>query len=211
MHVFDTAILQKRFIVLEGLDGAGTTTQLRLLEQNMAQRGISCWATAEPTNLPSGQLIRRILAGDITVDPGTVAHLFAADRHEHVYGHNGIAEHAAAGQLVVSDRYVLSSLAYQGVTCGPSLPWQLNRHFPMPGLTFLFDLDPQEAARRLCERTHREIYEELTMQRKVRAMYQRMARRLEQRGWRIIRIDASLEIDTIAAILQREILNFLAS
>ncbi|HET7838147.1 MAG TPA: dTMP kinase, partial [Rectinemataceae bacterium] len=72
----------RRFIVLEGVDGAGTTTQLANIDEALSRAGLPHWKTAEPTARPEGLLIRSILGGELGADPGTVAHLFAADRHE---------------------------------------------------------------------------------------------------------------------------------
>ncbi|MDE5613421.1 MAG: dTMP kinase, partial [Treponemataceae bacterium] len=80
----------QNFIVFEGIDGAGTTTQIDLLKaRDDAER---FFFTAEPTNEPTGRLLRTMLRGDVTVDPRTAAYLFAADRAEHLWGaENGIA------------------------------------------------------------------------------------------------------------------------
>jgi len=96
-------------------------------------RGIRCSTTAEPTDGPIGQLIRAILSGQPQVDATTIAYLFASDRNEHIYGKSGILESIDSDLVMISDRYVLSSLAYQGTTCGPSLPWHLNRFFLLQG------------------------------------------------------------------------------
>ena len=166
------------FAVFEGGDGSGTSTQLDLLHRRFAcSRGTSLeisavfpgpaqgladaptgpvlYRTAEPTDGPVGTLIRQALGGKLPLRAETLARLFSADRQEHLYGPGGIAEHCARGELVVCDRYVLSSLVYQGITCGEELPLGLNRDFPGPELLFFFDLDPDIATKRLETRRER--------------------------------------------------------
>ena len=105
----------KKFIVLEGIDGAGTSTQIKRLVQTNPDKYI---ATAEPTSGPTGKFLRQMLAGDFKVDERTNAYLFAADRCEHIFGKGGVKELCESGKTVVSDRYFFSSLAYQSVSCG---------------------------------------------------------------------------------------------
>ncbi len=197
MEVEDTRPGLKKFIVFEGIDGSGTTTQLNRLAKRLKDEGISAHATAEPTGRPEGQLIRRILKGELVTDPGTVAFLFAADRHEHLYGAQGILERLRDGQAVICDRYVLSSLAYQGVTCGAALPSRLNALFPPPGLTVHFRIDPESAMRRVAQRKELEIYEVTDIQRKVAAAYDALVEEKRKEGWRIEIVDAALPIQEI--------------
>ena len=113
-------MILKNFIVLEGIDGAGTSTQLNLLKNRLSPE--KTVYTAEPTTLSTGRFLRSVLRGDEKLTPETTAFLFAADRQEHVYGTGGIVESCTSGKLVISDRYVFSSLAYQSITCGEELP-----------------------------------------------------------------------------------------
>ncbi len=161
-------------IVVEGIDGAGTTTQSRLLVERLRAVGSPVFDTSEPTQNPIGQLLRDVLAGRVRVTPEAVAYLFAADRWEHVFGEGGIVQHHDAGEIVVCDRYAYSSLAYQTVECEPGLVVQLNQHFPTPGLVIFLDLAPDIGERRLAARTHREIYEQAPIQAKVRENYHRL-------------------------------------
>lgn len=182
----------RRFIVLEGVDGAGTTTQLKIIESALAAAAVPHWTTAEPTGLPEGALIRRVLGGEIPAAPATVAHLFAADRCEHLYGSSGILERLGRGETVVCDRYVVSSLAYQGVACGLDLPLYLNDRFPLPSLLLYFDVEPSISMSRIGGREHREIYEKLPFQERVRAAYEEALLRYAGSSMKIARIDASL-------------------
>lgn len=211
MPSYNTDELKKRFIVIEGIDGAGTTTQLRFLAENLRARGYRCITTAEPTEQPIGRLIRAILSGEIHAAPSTVAYLFASDRNEHIYGSDGILENANSGSIVVSDRYALSSLAYQGLTCGEELPLRLNGAFPAPGLTLLFDIDPQVAIARIHDRPRKEIYETLEFQIRVREMYHKMADRLRAQGWNIVHIEANTDIATVQQEIRSKVFSFLGA
>lgn len=209
MSFYNTDELKKRFIVIEGIDGAGTTTQLRLLAETLGAKGIPCVATAEPTQSPIGKIIRTILSGEMPAAATTVAYLYATDRNEHIYGKNGILDNVSAGSLVISDRYALSSLAYQGVTCGPELPWLLNSDFPIPGLTLLFEVAPEITIERIQSREKKEIYETLEFQKQVCAMYETMADRLQKKGWRIERIDAAKDVATVRRDIESRVFEFL--
>jgi dTMP kinase len=141
-----------RFIVLEGIDGAGTTTQTERLVAHLRARGRQAAATREPTDGPIGRLLRELLLGQHRTGDGaavggsTMALLFAADRLDHLQ--REIEPLLAAGTDVVSDRYLLSSLAYQAVEA--DRPWivSLARGVRQPDLTILVDLPIAVAAER---------------------------------------------------------------
>ncbi len=187
----DTPTILRRFIVLEGVDGAGTTTQLANLAALLERKAVPHWITSEPTEAPEGRILRRILGGELKRDPGTVARLFAADRNEHLHGAGGIVERLGRGETVICDRYVFSSLAYQGVDCGPELPAELNEGFPLPELLLYFDVEPSISMKRIGDRATREIYEHLPFQEKVRAEYEAAMTRFSASGMKTVRIDAS--------------------
>jgi dTMP kinase len=189
------------FAVFEGLDGSGTTTQLRLLNDRFGREGNSLpslYNTFEPTEGNIGKLIRLGLGGEISLLPSTVAMLFAADRNEHLYGPGGIAERCNRGELVVSDRYVPSSLVYQGITCGEEYPALLNRDFPAPELLLFFDIDPETAQKRMEHRRVREIYEGLDFQRQVRERYLGLLPVIEAEGVRVVTLNAAMESGKVA-------------
>jgi dTMP kinase len=190
-----------RFIVLEGVDGAGTTTQLAAIDAALSSAGARHWTTAEPTTRPEGALIRRILGGELDASPRTVAYLFAADRCEHLYGAGGIAERVGRGEAVVCDRYVLSSLAYQGVACGVDLPRYLNDRFPLPSLLIYFDIEPELSMARIGGRERREIYEKLPFQERVRASYEEALALFSDGPMRIVRVDASLPPAEVSSLV----------
>jgi dTMP kinase len=140
-----------RLITVEGVEGAGKSTQVETLRAGLVARGVPVVATAEPDGTPLGASLRRVLGEVDRVTPLTEALLFAASRAEHV--HRVIRPALAAGQIVLCDRYVDSTVAYQGYGRGIALETiaQLNRLATdgiRPDLTLVLDLDVAEGLRR---------------------------------------------------------------
>jgi dTMP kinase len=131
-----------RFFVIEGLDGAGATTQVRLLRQRLsASRPV--YLTHEPSDGPIGLQIRLILEHRVKASPATLAALFAADRLDHLYhrvGEGGIAAHLERGIDVITDRYYLSSLAYQGINLDWQWIWDMHAGCIRPDVTVFVDV-----------------------------------------------------------------------
>src|SRR5207244_4880379 len=135
-----------RFIVFEGLDGAGTTTQAKMLAERLQSKGRTVYVAHQPSDGPAGQLIRQILAGrtatqqadgKLGVDERVMALLFAADRLDHLGSQ--IEPRLARGEDVILDRYTLSSLAYQGASVSHEFIVAANRFARKPDLTlFLY-------------------------------------------------------------------------
>jgi dTMP kinase len=173
------------FAVLEGIDGAGTTTQLSLIEERikkdypaLTERVVF---TAEPTQNPVGTYIRKVLSGSVKVAPGTLAYLFAADRFEHLYGSNGIVQSVGGGKCVVCDRYLFSSLAYQSPQCGQALVQKLNGEFPLPRILFYFEIDVKTALTRIAHRDTKEIFETQAILKQTAREYERVISDYETR------------------------------
>jgi dTMP kinase len=181
----------KNFIVLEGLDGAGTTTQAELLHERYAERGIRAVLTREPTDHAAGLVIRKILRKETFALPQTLAYLFAADRNEHIHGPGGIRDMTEQGCRVISDRYLFSSLAYQSVDCGWDLVRTLNDLFPLPEILIFLDIPPREGEKRLQSRPEREIFEFEDFQTRAAAGYKRALREYAASGMRILSMDAT--------------------
>jgi dTMP kinase len=186
----------KNFVVFEGCDGSGTTTQIGILEdffrQNPSRLSLPpLYTTFEPTNGCIGKVIRSALRGELDLAPKTVALLFAADRNEHTYGSEGIIERCSRGELVVSDRYLPSSIVYQGITCGEELPVLLNSDFPAPELFLFFDIDPKNAQERIAGRKQKEIFDYITFQAQVRERYKALLPYFSANGVTVQTIDAS--------------------
>ncbi|MDR0324312.1 MAG: dTMP kinase [Treponema sp.] len=189
----------RNFVVLEGGDGSGTTTQLAMLTERLKNtQKLPFFPTFEPTDGKIGLIIRAALKKEIILNPETICFLFAADRNEHLYEKDGIIERAARGGLVISDRYFLSSLVYQGIECGDELPEIANSRFPAPEITIFFDIKPEIAIERIKSRPSREIYEHLDFQKKVHEKYLSVLKNFTEKGGRVEIIDASEEASKIA-------------
>jgi dTMP kinase len=204
------------FFVLEGLDGSGTTTQGSRVVEHLRSRGVSCSLTREPTGHPIGRLIRDALSGthatdeklgQITLSEAALCLLFAADRIEHSVEIEALR---AAGTHVISDRYVLSSIAYQsrdpGIT--PERVIEVNRGIALPDITFLLDVPVDECLRRLGRREDTPtIYERRDTLEDIAMRYEATLALYEQHYGQLVRIDGTRPIDAVTA----EILDHLAS
>ena len=145
-------VVRGKFLVLEGIDGSGTTTQLDRAVAYVSSLGHAAVATREPSTGPIGRLLREVLLGRLGMLDGsrmagrTMALLFAADRIDHLQ--REIEPHLAAGTTVISDRYLLSSLAYQAEEAERDWVLGLARGILRPELTILLDLPIEVAAKR---------------------------------------------------------------
>ena len=200
-------MILKNFIVFEGIDGAGTSTQIKKICEKNPQK---FFQTAEPTSLETGKFLRRMLGGEFSVDEKTNSFLFAADRAEHLYGKNGIIEQINNGKTVISDRYLFSSLAYQSISCGEELPKLLNSTFPLPEILFFFEIDPEISLKRVDSRNEKkEIYEKIETQKKIAMEYEKIISEYENNKsctMKIIRIDATKSIEEISETISKIIL-----
>jgi dTMP kinase len=196
--VFGNSDILPGFLVFEGLDGSGTTTQLRILGETLSRKGIPHFITAEPTSSPVGRLIREVLSGRETVSRDVLARLFAADRSEHLHGETGMIARARAGELVVCDRYIFSSLAYQGNDLGMETVWNYNRSFPLPSTLIFLDVPPSDGHKRYSAREHLEIYENPGLQEKIRQRYESVFADLKNLPVSLFRIDSRKPISEIA-------------
>lgn len=148
---------QGQFIVFEGVDGSGKSTQRAMYADYLCLHGLIPVSTAEPFGTV-GVLIREILAGKHPAlnEPEELARLFAASRHDHT--RRTIHPALDAGQTILCDRYYPSSLAYQAAGCAPeswavNVVWRLNRHIPAPTVTLVFDVSEATAVRRIAARS----------------------------------------------------------
>ena len=190
------------FVVLEGTDGSGTTSQLRLLKERIAMENKEActFFTQEPTGGSIGTLIRSALQGSQTFAPETMARLFAADRCEHIYGQGGIKAQLDAGKAVFTDRYLFSSLAYQTAAGAGALAKAQNEGFPLPEYLFFFDLPVNVSMDRVLDRSNiLEIYEEPSFQNKVRDEYLHIMDFFKEKepDMKIVFIDAQLPPEEI--------------
>jgi dTMP kinase len=201
-----------RFIVLEGIDGCGSTTQAELLVRRLEARGERVHPTSEPSRGPVGALIRQALGRRLVHPVSLESHafgwesmalLFAADRMDHVASE--ILPALAAGQAVVSDRYDLSSLAYQSVTAPPgmaALPWirALNQRAPRPDLTLVIDVSAEVGEQRRRSRGGREeIFERRELQRRLARVYAKAEELVA--GDRLVHVPGEGSIDEVEELI----------
>lgn len=172
----NTSAGRGKFIVLEGLDGAGKTTHLRLLAKALEDKGRRVYVTCEPTSTVTGGLIREALSGATPRCTEELAALFLADRINHNTNPiNGIKQFIERGIDVISDRYYYSSFAYQGLDS--DIDWLLdcNLNCPAimkPDLCIFLDLDPKICAERISStRLTKDIFETEETIRKIRKRF----------------------------------------
>ena len=187
-----------KLIAVEGIDGAGTTTQTALLwEWLSVQRGIAVHQTREPTDGPAGSLVRLALSERLEFDPNVLALLFAADRRDHFA--RVIEPKLKDGVWVVTDRYLMSSLAYQGPECGADWISHINATVPPPDLTILLDVPVSIAMKRMHkERWEAEHFENTGGLETVRRSYRAVARDLVvAQGHRVVVLNGGRRADVI--------------
>ena len=188
------------FIVFDGMDGTGKTTQMRLLCEKLRSLGIETVLTAEPSTSPDGQALRRALSGKEPANNSRMAALFLIDR----IGHNAeIAGWMAEGKTVISDRYYYASMAYQGQ--GDDFEWvaRMNLdcpHIRKPDGAILLDMNPEDSMARIrAGRTsdELEIYETVAQQEKIRARFARVTEYLKDRDL-ILTVNAAGTVEEVA-------------
>lgn len=177
-----------KLICIEGLDASGKETQSKLLVKCLKKKGLKAIRFEEPSELPVGRLIKDALHGKIKLNNETMALLFAADRAEDTK--KNIIPHLKKGFVVICDRYVLSSLAYQSAM-GLEPEWikTINREALTPDLIIFMDLKPEQSLKRL---KNKELFDKLAFQKKVRGKYLKLIRE-----YRHVIIDAGKTIGEI--------------
>jgi dTMP kinase len=189
------------FIVIEGLDGSGKTTQAGLLAIKLSQK-YNVLLTAEPSRGKIGTFIRQgCLYEEKRLPTEAEALLFAADRIEHIQ--KEVKPALDEGKLVICDRYVYSSLAYQG-SAGLSLDWieTINARALQPDFSVFIDVDPECVLERL--KRKKSVMETIETQRKVRKVYLRFVEKSE-----LIRVDGDKPKEAVADELYAVVLGFL--
>ena len=206
--------MSKGFLVsLEGPEGAGKTSVLEALIPILEDRGVEVLTTREPGGVLIGEKIREVILdpSHTEMDPKTELLLYIASRRQHLV--EKVLPALAAGKLVIMDRFIDSSVAYQGFGRGldkEAIDW-LNEFATdglKPDLTLYFDIDVEEGLARIAANSDREInrldMEGLDLHRKVRQGYLSL---LEKEADRIVKIDASLPLDQVIANTQQLLLD----
>ena len=194
-----------KFIVFEGLDGTGKSTQIRLLPDWLRARGETVHTDAEPTERPAGRLLRKMLAGELPANEWANAALFFADRvHHNTDAETGIKVRLARGETVLSDRYYYSTFAYQGVNT--DLDWVTALHYgcpeiARPDLVLFLTMPPEKCLARIKEsRGNRplEIYETPERLAEIAARFQAVFEKIGSRE-NVVPIDADGSVEEVAA------------
>ncbi|MCL1988268.1 MAG: dTMP kinase [Firmicutes bacterium] len=148
-----------KFIAIEGIDGSGKTTLIQKLGEYFTENQLPHKITKQPTDKETGQLIRKVLNGKVYLPEESIALLFAADRAVHIK--EDILPKLEENVHVICDRYLYSSIAYQGTALPIEVVFAYNqRFFIVPNLTIFIDTAPEECERRIAAtRPNRDIYE----------------------------------------------------
>jgi len=198
---------RSHFIVFEGLDGAGTTTQAARLQAHFTRGGTSSFLTNEPTSQPIGTFIRRLLTGKEQRPGGkpfrpgerTLGLLFAGDRIAHS---EAIRARLDAGDHVVCDRYLLSSMAYQTLDPDVTPQWviDVNRGCAIPDVTIFIAVPVEVCLSRVGTRGDTtSIYETKSHLETISRNYDRLIPLYEEQFGRVLRIDGSQSVDDVHA------------
>lgn len=191
------------FITIEGPDGSGKTTILQMLAQNLEREGYAVVATREPGGIEIAEQIRQVILDpeNTAMDPRTEALLYAAARRQHLS--EKVKPALKSGKVVLCDRFVDSSLAYQGHARGLGIDevYSINEFAienMMPAMTLYFDVAPEIGLERIGKNKGREVnrldMEKLEFHQKVREGYMIIAERFPDR---IAKIDASKELEAV--------------
>lgn len=184
------------FIVFEGVDGSGKSTQIELLSMKLRDQGVDYVLEREPSDGNIGRFIRDYAeAGERYLSPETEALLFTADRFEHSRRIDQILEQ---GTTVICDRYYHSTLAYQGAA-GVDVAWlrDLQKFALKPDLILLLDVDPERSLMRVSGRTLT-VFENRSYLKRVRSLYTGFAKEGEMRL-----VDTSRPVDEVEAEVER--------
>lgn len=190
------------FIVFEGIDGSGTSTQASLLRDALQAMSRPAILTAEPSEGPIGNMIRQAMKGRIRFATETeafdaqMAYLFAADRHDHLHNPvDGVLKLVDEGKHVISTRYYFSSLAYHvGTDAEHAFVAGLNARFPAPDLVIYLRNRVELSIERMAARAHKDVYENPDKLTLVAQNYERIFS--DYRG-ELLAIDATLAKDVI--------------
>lgn len=193
--------MNKNFIVVEGGEGSGKTTLIRALERYLQEKGYNVIATREPGGVTSAEKIREVILNE-EVEPITEALLFASARREHLT--KKVLPALKEGKIVLCDRFVYSSLAYQGHARGLGIDkvYEINKPAIdnlMPGLTIFLDISPEKGIERIKKNRANEInrldLEGLEFHKKVRKGYNKAIEMYPEN--KVVKINADRNMDDV--------------
>lgn len=183
------------FVALEGLDGSGSSTQVSLLVSKLNSSGLKAFPSKEPTNNIIGGIIRGVLTKDWTLPADGLQLLYAADRCHNLK--RCIIPEISKGNIIVSDRYAFSSIAFGSMDC--QLEWLegIYKHYPLPDITFFISVSPEVCIDRIRKsRSDFELFEEKSKLQKIFKTYKKLARRKENN---IVEINGERPMTKIAS------------
>ena len=200
--------MKGRFIVFEGIDGAGKSTQIEKLRQKLMSEGRKVFITAEPTQSVTGGILRDALSGNYKRSASELAAMFLSDRVFHNVNESvGINQALEKGFDVISDRYYYSSFAYQGLDSDIDWVIDMNLNCPdirRPDLCIFLDLDAEKSKSRIdSNRATVEIFEQAEILDKIRNKFFDVFARLKDENIAII--DAGGSVDEVAVKIAAEI------
>lgn len=191
------------FITFEGGEGAGKSTAIKRIVEKLTSEGYEIVLTREPGGTPIAEEIRNVILDkkNTAMDPRTEALLYAASRRQHLV--EKVIPALKEGKLVLCDRFLDSSLAYQGGARGIGIDTVYNMNLfategMLPDLTILFDIKPEEGLARIAANSQREVnrldVEKLTFHNKVRDSFHELAKKFPER---FVIVDASKTPDEV--------------
>lgn len=200
------------FITLEGPEGSGKTSAINIVVKRLTEEGYTIVQTREPGGTPIAEQIRNVILDvkNTSLDPRAEALLYAASRRQHLV--EKVWPAIKEGKIVICDRYLDSSLAYQGGARNLGIDEVLNINLfatenTMPDLTLLFDLDPELGLERIRKNTNREVnrldLEKIEFHKKVRETFLSLSKRFSDR---FVVINASLPLEEVAEIAYKAII-----
>ena len=195
-----------KFIVMEGLDGAGKSVQIDLLAEYFKKNGKKVIVTREPTlDSTAGIKIKQALKEEISVEPLELQKLYVQDRKEHL--ENKIMPALEKGEFVISSRYVFSTIAYGGSDgLDVDLLVKMNDNFLLPDLTIIIDVDPESCIKRIEGRgTPKELFEQKEKLSKVNVIYKKIPDMFEN----VVMIDGNRPIPEVFEDIKKAVKNIL--
>jgi dTMP kinase len=201
------------FIALEGIDGSGKSTQVKLLADRLTQAGHKVHTTFEPTDSTIGSMIRSVLKHESKADEPTIAALFAADRLDHLLNKKeGILKMLTEGFTVITDRFYFSSYAYHSVHV--PIDWVIasnaySASLRRPDINIYIDMDPEISMQRLAaNRKSIELYETLDNLKKVKANYTTAFNLLQEKE-HIAAVDGNSDVQTVSKNIWEQVAKLL--